>query len=655
MKRVPLLLAGALAATAIVAAPSRPVAAQGVEYDGTCGKVIPVEAIKDWTFSSLDENGTLASRTAPYIVPAGGAGVLTTATTVAGYGTAAVGTFLMSMGASCLVGDYVGFDSAVSTTVAGVADFASGLFGRADPSSLSVSGINAWTPVASTPCGTASAPPGKTPNCTYVNTNGYVDFVVGPDSLSTTATYTGRTYDSSAARTIDVVNIPATEVDAWHTPTVSRTTRAQGQSHPSNGYVYGFRAMGTGGGSDVMTERYASVAYGSNLTTKGVGDVFGVPPGEYYYQVDIGATPDAVVGFFHTAASITAETFGWRRVHTVDLQCWNGTGLDWRRVVSPPWWEAQPTERVPIVRCPNGQIPLKYVISAPPTNVTLPALGTSWKWTTEVMQAPAGWESNVMEDWAICLTSNTDCGTPETEFDVDGITEICVWGVGGQIGTGACGPNLSPETTPEIAPRVRGTQTVTVAPEPTVIGEPTVVTTQPTTSETDPPDEPGTGTDIVVPINPGTGMGNPIDGEGCIGGWSWFNPIEWVLEPVKCALLWAFVPDSATLATAFDDFQTELFAQFPFSLIALAVDFLDTLGDELSSASGSGCFGFGGSWSFGSAGSVAADDVCIGDDVTVSVGQRAVLLAIIGAPMVFGLLRHAWGMVLGGSKREAET
>jgi hypothetical protein len=54
--------------------------------------------------------------------------------------------------------------------------------------------------------------------------------------------------------------------------------------------------------------------------------------------------------------------------------------------------------------------------------------------------------------------------------------------------------------------------------------------------------------------NPGSdpAPGGVGDGDSCLGGiWSW-NPVDWVMTPVKCALKWAFVPDSATL----QDFTT---------------------------------------------------------------------------------------------------
>ncbi|HZC51123.1 MAG TPA: hypothetical protein VE441_01295, partial [Mycobacterium sp.] len=63
-------------------------------------------------------------------------------------------------------------------------------------------------------------------------------------------------------------------------------------------------------------------------------------------------------------------------------------------------------------------------------------------------------------------------------------------------------------------------------------------------------------------VTPGTGFpvdgtnpdpaapGTEVDGNGCMDGfWSW-NPVDWVLTPVKCALVWAFVPDAAAQTEA---------------------------------------------------------------------------------------------------------
>jgi hypothetical protein len=45
--------------------------------------------------------------------------------------------------------------------------------------------------------------------------------------------------------------------------------------------------------------------------------------------------------------------------------------------------------------------------------------------------------------------------------------------------------------------------------------------------------------------------------------WSW-NPVDWIYIPVKCALLWAFVPDTATLTSV----ETSLSTSFNASGLA---------------------------------------------------------------------------------------
>lgn len=86
-----------------------------------------------------------------------------------------------------------------------------------------------------------------------------------------------------------------------------------------------------------------------------------------------------------------------------------------------------------------------------------------------------------------------------------------------------------PESEPEPNP------TTTVVPNPT--------TTVPTTTTTT-PDDPCRGgapsTSGCTPVDPPEDPPEGGDGECFPSGWGWLNPIEWVLKPVKCALLWAF-------------------------------------------------------------------------------------------------------------------
>lgn len=72
-----------------------------------------------------------------------------------------------------------------------------------------------------------------------------------------------------------------------------------------------------------------------------------------------------------------------------------------------------------------------------------------------------------------------------------------------------------------------------------------------TDPDPDPDPDPGPGdTESPDPCSGGVPSGecgtppgedDPVPGESCMpAGWGWFNPIEWVLKPIKCALIWAF-------------------------------------------------------------------------------------------------------------------
>jgi len=153
-----------------------------------------------------------------------------------------------------------------------------------------------------------------------------------------------------------------------------------------------------------------------------------------------------------------------------------------------------------------------------------------------------------------------------------------------------------------------------------------------------------------------------VNGENCYAssGMTLTNPVSWVTGAGRmgvCLVRWLVVPSGDAISESFDGFTEELFAQFPFSFISIAIDFLDDLGTAMTSASGSGCFSGTSSWTFGVGGSqtsVSGDDVCIGENISLTSPQRTTLLAIMGAPILFALLRHAWGMVLGGDRKVSE-
>jgi hypothetical protein len=115
------------------------------------------------------------------------------------------------------------------------------------------------------------------------------------------------------------------------------------------------------------------------------------------------------------------------------------------------------------------------------------------------------------------------------EQDHPGASVQCKWGPY-VVGMGNC-TLLKNSYKPDAATQV----ITTVDPVTSTPADPGTITS---------PSIPETGTN---PATPGTtvGSGTDADTAACFGsGWSW-NPVSWVLVPVKCALKWAFVPPAA--------------------------------------------------------------------------------------------------------------
>jgi len=134
-----------------------------------------------------------------------------------------------------------------------------------------------------------------------------------------------------------------------------------------------------------------------------------------------------------------------------------------------------------------------------------------------------------------------------------------------------------------------------------------------------------------------------------LGSMELTSPKTWLIGLGKmgsCVVRFLFVPDET--AEKFDSMVTSLSAQFPFSVAFEFISFMDALGSAIDGASGTGCFDMPGSWSFGAAGSVAVDDVCVGDGLTVGSTQRNLLAVLIVSPLIFSLLVQGVRMVSGG-------
>jgi hypothetical protein len=117
-------------------------------------------------------------------------------------------------------------------------------------------------------------------------------------------------------------------------------------------------------------------------------------------------------------------------------------------------------------------------------------------------------------------------------------------------------------------------------------------TPAPTVTVTAPPDAGGNSSPVSAP-NPTVPTTN--SGECFPQGWAAFNPVEWVLKPVECALVWAFEPDQATLTDTQTQLNTDLSASGVGPLFGAVGGLLGQLG-----GGGGGCDGPAVDFSIGS-------------------------------------------------------
>lgn len=132
----------------------------------------------------------------------------------------------------------------------------------------------------------------------------------------------------------------------------------------------------------------------------------------------------------------------------------------------------------------------------------------------------------------------TDPGNPSAQPRIGGATGV-------EVGTG---PKVSTLVPPVIEAAPWPPEDPNPAPTTTAVPTTTATTLPPPTTV---PDGGCEGNNCVG------GPNGPPGGEGgeCFpSGWGWLNPVEWVLKPIKCALVWAFWDqDSADEISALGD------------------------------------------------------------------------------------------------------
>jgi hypothetical protein len=211
------------------------------------------------------------------------------------------------------------------------------------------------------------------------------------------------------------------------------------------------------------------------------------------------------------------------------------------------------------------------------------------------------WET--FSESGVDLTDYPACQDGECELGweyVDPQTQACKWGPYTMPGSDCAGLPPAQEPTPTVT----GTSSTThTNPDGSVVVTETqtlsngkvrtiTTTTYPdgskdvrTVVQTSPGGAVESDTTVSYPA-PGANPNTPEDPDAadCFpNGWGIFNPAEWVLKPVKCALVWAFVPSAATM-TAVQTFGSDLINKAPFGYITQGIDYVGTAVPEESCA-----------------------------------------------------------------------
>lgn len=305
-----------------------------------------------------------------------------------------------------------------------------------------------------------------------------------------------------------------------------------------------------------------------------------------------------------------------------------GIGLSAQQMGCKSAWDAKPDGAIPqkISVDSNDGTTTQHVISQNVNGAAVPEVspGTGGLVLSKVVgtttQTCMDWKTDCSGWWA--ATSNgTTTGTYTCTFD------------GASVALAQCSPY---QTTFD-------TQTSTPTVTDPVTGDQIDWSTSP-----DPGNSIDPGTDV------GTGDGN------CFAGMLSFNPVDWVLTPVKCALKWAFVPDPTRVQADVQQLQDSWADTMPAKIPGIVSSAI------VVPNLGSGCQGphvaFSVPWSFEGASTTWAYDgyplsACAEPMATTATFARLIGAAILIFYTGLGVIRrvsgvvHAPGLGGGGSDR----
>ncbi len=231
---------------------------------------------------------------------------------------------------------------------------------------------------------------------------------------------------------------------------------------------------------------------------------------------------------------------GYPRRLTSTVECWGGLG-DWsvrsKTETSQVYFDyEQAPADFEVPKCKAGEIPKSMVVKRiVPSHPENPG-DTVLSWTHPNAAAPAAAPAATMQCWVVGVTSCPIYEVGDGSVRVGGPTGTLVTTTPGVTSRTLVADGLASAPSPTENPWPWPSE----APDPDP--DPAPTTTAPTTTTTTSED----GCEAGAPGCPNPSPPSEPDGPDGSGGecwpsgWGWFNPAEWVLRPIKCALVWAF-------------------------------------------------------------------------------------------------------------------
>lgn len=416
----------------------------------------------------------------------------------------------------------------------------------------------------------------------------------------------------------------------------------------------------------------------AETTVQDPGSVCGVPPGTILAFV----TPSGTGADGQLPALVTSlwpeANQGWQRRYITDAFCVNSSTLVgvWRRYTGASFWDRSTTvQRPSVARCQAGEVPHRTLITKVPVNVTCASGVVCWPNSTVADVAmPDEWITvGTVPDWLSCLSVGATCGSPALDDNATPEPEddVCEWG-SATVELTYCTSQVSPLTSAlDVVPKTQQTRTLTTQPAAGVAAS-TGLTVPALGALSDAPGPtPPPGTSVGIDIGSGgqpsctgalaeaydTLLAEGLTPEaataalGCVplqggdgdcwpNGWGWFNPGQWVLRPIKCAVEWALVPEDGYTQAWLTDQREALETVPPFNFAVLLVDFGADLIETVREPEAGGCV----TMQVVVGVNAIEPDFCA-EALPLSAGQRSTVVTLLTVPVYLGVMAHAFSLL----------